>query len=178
LPKPEKISEVEELRQAIEAARNFYLVEFTGLSVTQMSDLRGKILEAGGRLRVAKNTLLTLALRDLGVPADIEKSLAGPTAIMLCGDDPVSPAKAVFDYGKGVARGSVALKAGWVEGAVLDARRAEAMAKLPSQLEIKSMVVGALNGPLQGVIGAMNGVVRELVGTLDAVAEKRKEKGE
>jgi ribosomal protein L10 len=51
------------------------------------------------------------------------------------------------------------------------------MAKLPGELEIKSMVVGALNGPLQGVVGAMSGLLRELVGTIDAYVEKSKESG-
>jgi large subunit ribosomal protein L10 len=175
MPKPQKISEVEELTEAIREAGNFYLVEFTGLSVTAMSDLRGKILDAGGRMRVAKNTLLTLAFRALGVGSSIETSLVGPTAILLCVGDPVSPAKAVFDFGLTLNKGTVVLKAGWVEGDVLDARRAESMAKLPGQLEIKSMLVGALVGPLQGVVGAMSGVTRDLVYTLEAVADKRKE---
>ena len=175
MPKPQKISEVEELTQAIKEAGNFYLVEFSGLTVTAVSDLRGKILDAGGRMRVAKNTLLTLAFRAIGVDASIERSLVGPTAILLCEGDPVSPAKAVYDFGVALNKGTLVLKAGWVEGTVLDAKRAESMAKLPSQLEIKSMVVGALSGPLQGVVGAMSGVMRDVVYTLEAVADKRME---
>jgi large subunit ribosomal protein L10 len=177
MPKPQKISEVDELTQAVEAARNFYLVEFTGLSVTAMGNLRGKILDAGGRLKVAKNTLLTLAFRAVGVESGIEESLVGPTAILLCPADPVSPAKAVADFAQEAGNAVVRLKAGWVEGALLDAKGCEAMAKLPGELEIKSMVVGALNGPLQGVVGAMSGLLRELVGTIDAYVEKSKESG-
>lgn len=178
MPKPAKVKEVEALREALRTSPNFYLVEFRGLSVTASNSLRGKILEAGGELRVAKNTLLRLAMREEGVPQGIEAWLEGPTALLLCPDDPVAPAKAVLDFAADLADGQLRLKAGLVEGRVLDAAGAEAMAKLPGKLEIQSMVVGAIAGPLNSLVGTLNGALSELVFTLQAVADKRKEQGE
>ena len=178
MPKPEKVDEVAQLAQALQASPNFYLVEFTGLSVGATNDLRGRILAAGGELRVAKNTLLRLAMRERGVPEAIEAYLEGPTAILFCPDDPVSPAKAVMDYAGEMAAGSLRLKAAYIEGEVLDEARALAMSKLPGKLEIQGAVVGAVAGPLNSLVGTLNGALSELVFTLQAVADKRKEQGE
>lgn len=177
MPKPAKIKEVEALREALRSSPNFYLVEFSGLSVTATNNLRGSILRAGGELRVAKNTLLRLAMRAEGLPQAVEAWLEGPTALLLCPSDPVAPAKAVLDFAADMAEGVLRLKAGIVEGRVLDAAGAEAMAKLPSKVEIQSAVVGALAGPLNSLVGTLNGALSELVFTLQAVADKRKEEG-
>jgi large subunit ribosomal protein L10 len=178
LPRPEKLTEVEELRGALRGSPSFYLVDFTGLSVTATNALRGRILAAGGELRVAKNTLLRLAMREEGVPSGIEAYLEGPTGILLCPGDPAAPAKAVADFGADLTVGTLRLKAGVVEGMVLDEAGAVAMSKLPGKLEIQSMVVGAIEGPLRGLVGTLNAALSDLVFTLEAVADKRKEQGE
>lgn len=177
MPKPAKVTQVEALREALKASPNFYLVEFSGLSVTATNSLRGKILEAGGELRVAKNTLLRLAMREEGVPEAIEAWLEGPTALLLCPQDPIAPAKAVLDFARDLSAGTLRLKAGMVEGRVLDGAGAEAVAKLPGKLEIQSTLVGAIAGPLNSLVGVLNSALSDLVFTLQAVADKRKEEG-
>lgn len=178
MPKPVKVTEVADLTEALKASPNFYLVEFSGLSVSATTDLRGKILEAGGEMRVAKNTLLRLAMREVGVPEGVDGYLLGPTALLYCPEDPVMPAKAIADYAEDMASGTLVLKAAYIEGELLDGAKAEAMSKLPGKLELQGMVVGAIAGPLNSLVGTLNGAASELVFTLQAVADKRKEQGE
>jgi large subunit ribosomal protein L10 len=174
MPKPEKIEAVRLLREALAQARNFYLLEFAGLTVAQMTRLREAILQAGGRLHVCKNTLLRLALREVGVDGQLEEALAGPTALVVCYEDPVEPARAVLDFIRAQTGFTLRLKGGYVEGRSLDAAQAEAVAKLPSKLEIQSGVVGAVSGPLRALVGVLNAAVAELVYVLSAVADKRR----
>ena len=167
MPKPEKVQEVEQLREAIEQAGNFFLVEFIGLTVSAMTALRGAIIDAGGRLRVVKNTLLRRALQELGIAESFDEVLHGPTALLLCGEDPIGPAKAVVDFAKenGV---DVRLKAGYVEGRALAADEAEAVAKLPSKIELQAQLLGLLMGPMQELVGILNAAPAELTYVLQA----------
>ena len=171
MPRPDKVQKVEELRQAIEEAGNFFLVEFTGLPVSAMTALRGAIIEAGGRLTVAKNTLVRLALQQLGIDGELEEVLRGPTALLLCGEDPVGPAKAVVDFAadNGV---DVRLKAGYVEGRTLNAEEATAVAKLPSKMELQGQLLGLLAGPMQELVGVLNAAPAELTYVLQAKVDE------
>ncbi len=171
MPKPEKVQQLEELRQALEEAQNFFLVEFTGLTVSAMTALRGAIIDAGGRLKVVKNTLLRLALQQLGIDGQLEEVLHGPTAVLLCGEDPVAPAKAVVDFAKDNDV-DVRLKAGYVEGRTLSAEEAEAVAKLPSKMELQAELLGLLMGPMQELVGILNAVPAELTYVLQAKADE------
>ncbi len=173
MPKAENVAEVERLREAVSGSPNFYLVEFSGLSVTQMNALRGAVIAAGGRLEVVKNTLLRLALAGLDINGDIVAYLVGPTALLYCPEDPIEPARAVRDFGK--EHPGVAVKAAHIEGETLGADRATAMASLPSKLEIQASVVGAIAGPMRELVGTLNAAVAELVYVLDGIADKRRE---
>lgn len=176
MPRPDKVEEVQRLREVVSAAGNFYLLEFTGLSVSEMNALRGAVIEAGGRIEVVKNTLLRLALRELEIDGELEQCLVGPTAVLYCPDDPVEPAKAVREFAQ--EHEGVRFKGGWIEGQAVDAARADQIAQLPSKLETRAAVAGAIAGPLNELVGLLNAVVSELVYTLQAVADKRQEEGQ
>ncbi|MBC7287940.1 MAG: 50S ribosomal protein L10 [Armatimonadetes bacterium] len=171
MPKPGKIEQVRQLSEAIDQASNFFLVEFTGLSVAAMTALRDKVIEAGGRLRVVKNTLLRLALRELGIDGELERVLEGPTALLLCGEDPIGPAKAILDFAKDAA-GQIRLKAGFVEGRVLSREEAESVAKLPSKLELQAQFLGLLTAPLSELVWLLSAAPAELTYVLQAKIDK------
>jgi len=173
VPKQRNITAVAQLVEALRQSPNFYLVEFRGLSVAAIDELRGAVLEAGGRLQVAKNTLLGKALAEVGLDESLSACLVGPTAVLYCLKDPVEPARALREFAKD--HEGVRLKAGYVEGQVLDAAAADSVAQLPSKLEIQGSVVGAINGPLRDLVGLLQACVSELVYVLDAVADKRHE---
>ncbi len=178
MPTPEKEAVVAHLRDKLASSPSFYLCEFEGLPVAAMSDVRGKILEAGGSLEVVKNRLLGIALGDLECGA-IRDHLSGPTAVAFCGEDAIGPARAMKDFAKGLndpAR-RLEIKAAFVEGRFFATREALALADLPPVDEIKASVVGGIAGPVNALVYSLSGALGDLCRTLEAVADKRASEG-
>jgi large subunit ribosomal protein L10 len=173
VPKPEKVTKVERLRSMLAQTPNYYFVEFSGLSVSQMNALRRDIINAGGRIEVVKNTLLRRALSELGADNKLEAYLVGPTAVLYCPDDPIGPARVLREFAK--EHPSVRLKAGYIEGEVLDSDAADAVAQLPGKTEIQAGLVAALVGPATQLLCILNAAVAEFVYVLEAVVDKRRE---
>ncbi len=174
MPTAQKEARVAQLKTDLEAAGAIYLTEMSGLDVQTMYELRTRLLEAGARLQIAKNRLMKLAMT--GTEAEgLTQFLTGPTGILFCGEDPVSPAKVIVDFGK--AHEFIGIKAAVVEGRVYDREQAQKFATLPSSDQLRGMVVSGFAGPLNCLVGVLNAVVSELVLTLQAVAEKRQEQG-
>lgn len=173
MPTPQKEATVAELTAAFEKSSGLYLCDFSGITAEMMNDLRGKIIESGGHMYVAKNRLLKIAFA--GTPAEgLAKLLTGPTAVAFCFQDPIGPAQTMTTFAKtldGNRRWD--LKGAYVDGTVYDASGAVQLADLPPLEELRGMVVGAIAGPLNSLVGTLNGVASELVFTLQAVAEKR-----
>lgn len=167
-PRPEKVKTVEELREII-GAGNLILMDYQGLDVKSISNLRRKLREAGSGCRVVKNNLFILAAAD--TPAmPLAEGLHGPTAIVHT-EDPVAAAKALEAFGKEVK--PVQVKAGLVEGTVLDAEQVKSLSKLPSKPELYAMVVGGLQGPIAGLVGTLQQLVGQVVFTLQAIADQK-----
>ncbi len=165
MPKPEKVQQLEQLKAELQEAGNFFLIEFSGVPAPEFNRLRAQIREAGGRLKVTKNTFLVKAFKALEIEG-LDQALVGPTAVVLCGEDPVAPAKAVLDFADEV--GGVRLKAAYVEGQAYDAAGAESIAKLPSKMELQAQALAAINGPLAEFVGILSNVINELVWLIDA----------
>jgi len=178
MPTPEKIARVATLREEIDACSGIYLSDFGGIPVSQLGRLRDKMMEAGASLEVVKNRLMKLALA--GTPGEgLCDHLTGPTIIAFCKADPFAVAKAMKEFARGLTadKQTWEVKAAFVEGRLFDKTRAQALADLPPVSEIKSALVGAIQGPVTSFVGTLNGALSDLVYTLQAVAEKREETG-
>ncbi len=176
MPTPDKEARVAAFRETLAEGCTLYLSDFSGITAAQMNELRGKVLAAGGRVEVAKNRLLKLALT--GTPAEVViPHLVGPTAVVFCQGDPIAPAKAMKDFSKTLTAASQhwVIKAAYVDGRMFAGEKAEALAALPSIDEIKGAAVGAIAGPLNALVGTLNGALSDLVYTLQAIADKRAE---
>ena len=171
---PRNEASVQALREILATAKTFFLVDYQGLSAGELNELRRKVREAGGRIMVAKNTLINVVLKEQGIDG-LEQTLNGPTALVLVDGDPIEPAKALTEYAKEHAQDRPAPKGGLLEGAVLAADALERIAKLPSRTQLLSEFVGVLQAPMQRLVGILQAPARDLASVLNNYAEKRKE---
>ncbi|MEZ4606215.1 MAG: 50S ribosomal protein L10 [Deinococcales bacterium] len=172
-PKNEK--QVAALRDLLAGkAKTFFVVDYQGLSAGELSALRKKVREAGGRLLVAKNTLINVVLKDDEI-SDFGDILHGPTALVLVDDDPVAPAKAITDYVKAHAKNLPNPKGGMLQGKKIAGEALESVAKMPSRQQLLSEFVGVLQAPMQQLVGVLEGAPRNLVSVLQNYADKQKE---
>ena len=168
------ITSVAQLRDLLGDTKTFFLVDYQGLSADQIGALRTKVRDAGGRMLVAKNTLINVVLKEQGVEG-IEAKLMGPTALILVGDDPVAPAKAITDFAKEHPNDLPAAKGGLLQGAVIEADALVRVAKLPAREQLLSELLGVLQAPLQQAVGVLQAAPQNLVSVMTNYAEKLKE---
>lgn len=171
---PRNQTSVSELRELLAEAKTFYLVDYQGLSAAQIGALRTKVRDAGGRMLVAKNSLVNVVLKEQGVEG-LEGKLKGPTALILIGDDPVAPAKAITDFAKDHPNDLPAAKGGILQGSVIEADALVRVAKLPAREQLLSELLGVLQGPLAQAVGVLEASPRNLVSVLTNYSEKLKE---
>lgn len=169
MPNPVKIEKVAELKQRFEESKDFILTDYRGLSVEQITDLRGKLRENSTDYKVVKNKLARLALDEVGV-AGGEGYLTGPTAIAFSGDETPAAAKVLTEF---AARTSLAVKAGYVDGTFFDEQGIEEISRLPGKDAILSMLAGAMQGLLSRFVGDMQSVLSTFALTLKAIEDKK-----
>ncbi len=158
------------MRESLAASGSVYLTEFEGLTVEEATELRGRLLDAGGRMQVVKNRLFMIAVADSAYES-LADLLVGPNAVTYCGEDPIEPLKVLAEFADDHDQPPV--KAGVVEGERLSTEDLEALSKVPGRDHLIATVVGAFAGPVNDLVFTLGGVVSELVFTLQAVAEEK-----
>lgn len=139
MARPEKVAVVEEVAERLEQSAATVLTEYSGLSVANLAELRSRLRESGAEYKVVKNTLTRLAARKAGVDLP-DELLTGPTAITFCADDPVAAAKVLRSFSKD--HPGLVIKAGIVEGSLLDAAETSKLADLESREELLAKLAG------------------------------------
>lgn len=129
---------VEALRNEIQGSPSVIVASGAGLPATTMTDLRAKLREAGAKYRVVKNTLARLALKDTPYE-NLHDALVGPTALVFHPDDAVVPAKVLVDFQKDIKK--LELRAGWLNGDILNASGVESLSKMPGKDELRSKLL-------------------------------------
>jgi large subunit ribosomal protein L10 len=167
---------VAELTERLRRAETLIVADYRGLTVTEIGDLRGKLLEHGASFSVVKNTLTRRAAEAAGVDTLLAR-LDGPTAIAFLesGGDPVAVAKALDDAAKSKV---LIVRGGLLDGAEIGADDVKQLAKLPPTDVLRAQLVGALAGSLTAVVGLFAAPMRDLVGILDARIRQLEETGE
>lgn len=166
----DKVAIVEELKKDFAAAQVTVVTEYRGLNVAEITELRRKLREAGGKLKVAKNTLARIAAREQGLEG-LEAYLEGPTALAFGFDDPAAVPKVLSSFAKD--HKVFVLKGGIFEGTVMDESGIKRLADLPSREELLARVVGGFQAPLAGLVNVLQGNIRNLVYALEAVRKQR-----
>lgn len=166
----EKKALVAALSEKMSSASSGVLVNYKGITVENDTKLRRELREAGVEYTVVKNTITLRAAKLAGL-GELESVLNGTTAIAISKNDPVAPAKIISAYLK--KQPSFEIKAGFVDGKVIDASGVIRLAELPSREVLVATVLAGLNAPISGFINVLNGNLRGLVVALNAIAEKQ-----
>lgn len=170
-PRNERMVDV--LRGMLADAKTFFLVDYQGLSAGELGTLRAQVREAGGRIFVAKNTLIGVVLREQGVDG-LDETLMGPTALVLVDEDPVAPAKALTEFAKAHPKDLPVAKGGLLQGEPIGPESVQRVAKLPTREQVLSEVVGVLQAPLQQLVGVLEAPARDLVSVMTNHSENLK----
>ena len=171
LKKNDKVKVVEEFVEVFKVP-GFYLMDFKGLNVAEVTDLRTQLRNANVSMKVVKNTLAKRALAEAGLTG-IEEFFTGPTSIVWSTEDSVTPAKVLIEFLKKHDKG--AIKAGMVEGLVVKDGDIERLSKLPGKQELYAQVASVLNAPMAKFARTLNAVPSKFVRTVDALRKKREE---
>ncbi|WP_027726419.1 50S ribosomal protein L10 [Tuberibacillus calidus] len=154
---------VNELVEKLKASVSTIVVDYRGLNVAEVTELRKQLREAGVEFKVYKNTLLRRATAETGY-TDLDEVLVGPTAIAFSNEDVVAPAKLLHDFAKD--HEALEIKSGIIEGKVASVDEIKALANLPSREGLLSMLLSVLQAP-----------IRNFALAAKAVAEQKEEQG-
>ena len=166
----EKQSQVDSIRDQFERASLSVVAEFEGIAVAEVTEFRSKLREAEGQFRVVKNSLAKRAVDGDDAQA-LGEFFKGPVGVVFSYGDPAATAKVVKEFAKG--RDGFQVKAGFIEGQLLDAPGVNQIADLPSRDELVARMLRSMNSPISGLATVLAGTVRGLVYTLSAVADKK-----
>lgn len=164
-----KENKIESIKEKLAKAQVAIVTEYKGLSVDEITTLRRNLQKTDGDYTVTKNTLAKIAVKGTQYEV-LTEVFKGPIALAFGFKDQVSPAKTVSDFIKEAKKGEIIGAA--LDGKLLSADEAKALANLPSREELYAKMLGCINSPASGLANTMNGVLTKLVRTLDAVKDK------
>jgi large subunit ribosomal protein L10 len=173
----EKERVVEQLAERLRATETLMVADYRGLTMPEIDELRTRLLEAGARFTVVKNTLTKLAAEAAGT-TEVLELIDGPTAIAFldADGDPAAVAKVLNDTAK--TNDVLVIRGGLLEGNVVGDAEIKRLATLPSAEVLRAQLVAAVAGPLTMVVGLFTAPLRDLVGVLDARIRQLEEQGE
>jgi large subunit ribosomal protein L10 len=170
MPTARKEASVQELRDRLAQSQNLFLTDFAGLTVEEITKLRGELRKDGSTYAVVKNTLFKIAAGE-DISKQLDEYLAGPTGIVFAGADPVAPAKALKQFSDDAKKLSV--KAAYIDGKLVDAKQVAVLASLPPKIELLAKLVGTLANPMRGLVTVLSGNQSGLVRVLNAIREQK-----
>lgn len=154
---------VSEVAAKLRESKSTIVVDYRGLNVAEVTELRKQLREAGVEFKVYKNTLTRRAAEEAGL-AGLNEALTGPNAIAFSAEDVIAPAKVINDFAK--KHDALEIKAGVIEGNVATVEEVKALAELPSREGLLSMLLSVLQAP-----------IRNFALATKAVAEQKEEQG-
>ncbi len=166
----QKAAAIEEIAGQIQESEAIFAVDYRGITVAQVADLRVKLQDSDASLRVVKNTLTERAA-DQTETAALKSLLAGPTALTFVRGDVAAAAKAIADAQK--TTNTLAFKGGVLNGESLDADQIVALSKLPTREVLYQQLVGMVASPLTGMARGLNALIGGVAIALGGVLEKK-----
>ncbi len=171
----EKAAVIDQVATQIQEADAIYAIDYRGISVTQVAELRGKLAEANASLRVVKNSLTERAADQAGAE-HLKEHLEGPTAFTFVNGDAALAAKAIATFRK--EHEILSFKGGVMNGDPLTVDQIEDIAKLPAREVLDGRLVGILASPITGLVNGLNNLIQGLATQLGQIAEQGLVSGE
>src|SRR5271170_4306278 len=170
----QKAVAITEIATNIDESQAVFAVDYRGITVPQVAELRASLREADATFTVVKNSLTERAADEVGADT-LKEFLAGPTALTFVRGDVATAAKAIADYARTTQL--LPFKGGLMEGAPLDVEQIRALSRLPSREVLYGQLVGVVASPISGLVRTLGGLLGGLAVALGQVREK-KESGE
>jgi large subunit ribosomal protein L10 len=166
----EKAAVIDQISEEIGTSDAIFALDYRGITVAQIADLREKLRPVDTKLRVAKNSLAERAADQAGV-SDIKPLLVGPTALALVKGDAAAAAKVLSDTARAL-RGPLQFKGGILGGAVLSSVQVESIARLPSRDVLNAQLVGTIAAPLSGLARTLNALISGIAVQLGQIRDQ------
>jgi len=153
-----KEAKVSEIREKMEKAQGIIFAKYQGLTVEEDTELRKSLREAGVEYKVYKNTLVTIAAKELGMDG-IVSYLEGPLSVAFGYEDPTVPAKVLNDFAK--THKKMELVAGIVQGEIYDEAKVKQLATIPSREVLIAKLLGSFKAPLSNLAYLLNAIAEK-----------------
>ena len=173
--KEQKSAVVDEIAEQISSAEAIFAIDYRGISVSQVADLRAKLRDADARFRIVKNSLSERAADKAGIE-ELKPMLVGPTALTLVHGDAATAAKALNEAAR--ALNVLEFKGGLLNGTALTADDVRSIARLPAREVLHAQLVGTIAAPLTGLVRGLNALIAGLAIQLQAIADQGLVSGE
>ena len=155
-----KQSIVEELKERLSAAQSGVIVDYRGITVEEDTALRKSMREANVDYRVVKNTLLRFAFNELGI-SELDEQFNGTTALAISKADPMAAARIICKYSKEIEGDVFSVKAGFMDGAAIDAATVKEIASIPAKEVLIAKMLGSLNSPIAGLAMVLDQIAQK-----------------
>ncbi|MDR2782264.1 MAG: 50S ribosomal protein L10 [Treponema sp.] len=169
---PAKVAAINELKETFGIAPDFIFTDYRGLTVEQITNLRKRLTGKEATFKVVKNNFARIAFERLSLP-DVSSYLTGPTAVAIAPKDSNEVAKALLDFTKEAPH--LKIKGGLIGKSVYTAQQVDVFSKLPGKLQLVSMLMSCMNGPIRNLAAALNDVNARLVRTIKVAGDKKAE---
>lgn len=169
--KTEKNEIISEIKTLINQSDGIFLIDYSGVNVEDINQLRRSFLKENITYKVFKNTLLNRAFKEAGGYEEFSPLLVGMTGVAFTRGNYVAPAKIIKKYSKDAKK--FTLKGCYLETQFYGADKLDVLASMPTKEELISSIIGSIASPASGIVGSINAVIRDLVSVIDEVGKKK-----